>query len=162
MNSKTKENFDFESRMNKYMQTYYESKGYDVVWESDVLKDVVLIKNGEETKVEHKYRRFESAHQYDDILIEVIQDVKDKSMGWLYTSGADILNYIICLKTQHGEKPDRFYAFYLSEFKNWFYNYIETNHIKYVTSKDGYGITINISVPIKDLPQDSFFWERHL
>ena len=100
-----------------------------------------------------KYRNLSSDYIYDDILIELVQDICTKDWGWLYISRADKLHYIICIN----KKPNYFYSINLNPFKKWFFDWItKIDNPKFIFSNRGWGSTINIAVKIKDIPKDLY------
>ena len=143
----TKSQFEFEDAMNKYMDIYYKDIGYSINWNGDRQKDVTLYYNNMPTLVEHKYRQAE----YPDILVEIMQDVESHDLGWLYLCGADDLHYIICLD----KKPRYYYSIPMNKFKIWFFKWLKNKkYPQYRTSLDGWGITLNLAVPINEIPID--------
>ena len=139
--------------MDIYMEKHYALCGYRISWESDKEKDLILYAENYSIKVEHKYRNLSSDYIYDDILIELVQDICTKDWGWLYISRADKLHYIICIN----KKPNYFYSINLNPFKKWFFDWItKIDNPKFIFSNRGWGSTINIAVKIKDIPKDLY------
>lgn len=138
-----------ELKMNKYMEYYYRTIGYDdVIWNGDKKKDVTLLDGNRRITVEHKYRYIE----YDDILIEIMQDIKTNNTGWFYMTEADFLHYIICIE----DVPKYFYRIKVREFKKWCREYIEknSNNLCWKVSSRGFGITLNMVIKIKVIPEN--------
>ena len=87
---------------------------------------------------------------FSDFLIEIMQDIVTNNPGWFYTTDADKLHYILCQYSM----PKILYVIEWDSFKKWFLDdYLHQNLIgKYVISIKGYGLTLNISVPISEVP----------
>jgi len=137
--------------MNKLMEKFYESKGCFCDWKvSDKQKDVLLTYQGKETTVELKYR-FDKI--FPDILIELIQDITTNNSGWFFECRADRLHYVICVD----EKLKYFYDIKFNKFKAWFSEYLTKRPSgKYIISTKGYGITLNVPVPLSDIPTNIY------
>ena len=151
LNKETQEYFNLENKMNKLMEKFYESKGCFCDWTvSDKQKDVLLTHQGKKTTVELKYR-FDKI--FPDILIELIQDINTNNPGWFFECKADKLHYVICVD----EKPKYFYNIKFDKFKDWFSKYLTKRPSgKYIISTKGYGITLNVPVPLSDIPIDIY------
>ncbi len=150
--------FAFEKEMNQYMRAYYDLHGCTYDWDvdrnnfkGDKKKDVTLYFNNQKYLVEHKFRKV----VYPDILVEIIQDIRSNNSGWLYECGAEKLHYIICQRYEEAMQPIYFHIIKFELFKNWFFKWLEAEkHPEYRTCKDkGYGITLNIAVPIDKIPE---------
>ena len=99
--------FAFEDRMNKYMDKLYRFHEHEIIWNGDRQKDVTLIIDGEKKLIEHKYRYF--PHKiWNDILVEIVQDIPSNEKGWIHECQADILTYIIC----QGDKMNEYIVYY--------------------------------------------------
>ena len=147
------ENFVFENRMNTYMEQYYTSKNWEYNWgESDKTRDVEL-KLGDRTwSAELKYRTVD----YQDIIIELIQDVTTNDPGWYYHCEADQLHYIV----SSNNKPQYFWNITWSKFKDWFTEYL-TEHKRgtYIMAPGGYGLSLNIAINPEQLDKE---WSRKI
>ena len=143
--------FAFEKEMDVFMEKYYKDKGCIVHKTGDKQKDITLSYNGIETSIEHKYRKV----IYDDILVEIIQDVKSNNSGWLYECGADKLHYIICQPVEGIMQPIYFHKITFKSFKDWFFRWYEVEkYPEHRTCKDkGYGLTLNVVVPLNKIPE---------
>lgn len=130
--------------MRDYMKEYYEGCGCHVDYSvSNIEYDVLLTYRYKKTSIEEKYRRKE----FPDILVELIQDIATNNSGWYYTSNAEYLNYIIC-----DERPLYFYKINYRMFKDFVIEYIRNNTAGFIIAKEGYGLTLNISIPLSDIP----------
>ena len=145
---------EFEERMNVYMERLYRLCGYGIIWNGDQKKDVTLIIDGKKQLVEHKYRRF-TKRIWNDILVEIMQDMVSHNLGWIYICGADCLHYVVCQGEENNEYVSYYYDIDMSKFKAWFFNWLKIEQYpKYRTSLAGYGVTLNIAVPLDVIPKD--------
>ena len=144
---------EFEERMNVYMERLYRLCGYGIIWNGDKQKDVTLIVDGEKQLVEHKYRRCPKTI-WDDILVEIMQDMVSHNLGWIYVCGADSLHYVICQGEENNEHVSYYYDIDMRKFKAWLFEWLKTKRYpKYITSLAGYGITLNLAVPLDEIPE---------
>tara|TARA_Y100000296_G_C5048242_1_gene193452 strand:+ start:25 stop:537 length:513 start_codon:yes stop_codon:yes gene_type:complete len=156
MNDATKIEFNFEAEMNKYMKIYYDYCGYKYDFRGDRKKDIKLFYKNVAISVEHKYRKVE----YNDILVEILQDMvsfytsPEKAKGWLYECEADSLFYIICKEVEDIIRPVYFYDIQFKLFRNWLFNWLKINKGIYRTSVGGWGVTLNVAIPINVIPSD--------
>ena len=143
----------FEKRMDLYMERLYKFYGFGIIWDGDRQKDLTLIKDGKKQLIEHKYRYFPDK-VFDDILVEIMQDMISHNLGWIYVCGADYLHYIICKGERNDEYVSYYYNIKLHKFKIWLFDWLKIKQCpQYITSKKGYGITLNLAVPIKEIPK---------
>ena len=150
MNEATRKEMTFECEMNQYMKAYYVMCGYEYDFRGDKQKDVILYSDNEKILVEHKFRKVE----YNDILVEIVQDLKTNASGWLYECEADDLHYVICKEAEGNMRPIYFYDIKFKLFRNWLFEWLMQNKGHYRTSNKGWGITLNLAVPIKTIPND--------
>ena len=144
---------EFEERMNVYMEKLYRLCGYGIIWNGDKQKDVTLIVDGEKQLVEHKYRRCPKTI-WDDILVEIMQDMVSHNLGWIYVCGADSLHYVICPGEKNNEYISYYYDIDMRKFKAWLGEWLKINRYpKYITSLEGYGVTLNLAVPLDEIPE---------
>ena len=144
--------FAFESRMNSKMDRLYKFHEYEIIWNGDRQKDVTLIIDGEKKLIEHKYRYFPDKI-WNDILVEIVQDIPSNEKGWIYECQADILTYIICQGDKMDEYITHYYDIQFKEFREWLWGWISIKrNLQYRTSFSGYGVTLNLAVPLKDIP----------
>ncbi len=138
--------FEFEKSMNTYMDKYYKNLGFSIDWDGNKEYDCILHKeNKSPVKVELKYRK----KIYNDILVEVIQDMKTNHPGWLYTSNSRYLHYVICTK-----KPEYYYSLKFKLFKKWFFEHIKSNKVSFIISKKGWGLTLNMPISVFKIPDN--------
>jgi len=142
----------FEKRMNLYMEKLYKFYGFGIIWDGDRQKDLTLIKDGKKQLIEHKYRYFPDK-VFDDILVEIMQDMKTHNLGWIYGCGADRLYYVICQGEINNEYVSYYYDIDMPKFKEWLFGWLKIEkRPQYRTSLIGYGITLNIAVPLDIIP----------
>ena len=140
MEMKTKEEFfAFEKKNQKFFDDYYKKKGWK-------FKRII----GKENKrfnslieIDGKFWRFEEkvrSTDYNDLLVELVQDIATKSPGWLYYTEADYILYSM---------PSSFYVVTFGKLKS----HIKNNGSDYdfIISKKGWGETVNIAIPWKIL-----------
>lgn len=134
-----------ESYAQKILNQFYESQNWTYHRNSDKkckTSDLIILN----TTVEEKYRPVD----WNDFLIEIVQDVASKNEGWFYTSTADRIFYVVALK--------KIYSIKWKQFKNWFKEHwkdIDTR-IGINTSIKGYGLTINITIPWFIIPPELY------
>lgn len=93
--------------------------------------------------------------EFSDILVELIQDIESNNPGWFFTTGCDYLHYAFT----RDRNLTRVLRIKYPEFKNWLITrYWKEKalgrHGKYLTSSKGYGLTLNLKVPILAVPLD--------
>jgi len=143
-------NQDHESIAQNYLDKYWDSIGVQVE-RSGACKnyDAIYTFGGIANTVEEKYRF--TGKLYSDILVEIAQAVDAKYWGWFVETPADILNYIFCT-TEF--VPFQAFSFRFPELRTWYYEtYLaEHPHGSYVCSTKGFGVTINLALPIREIP----------
>jgi len=150
-----REFFKFEKTSQQAIDKYYTLRGHTVDRSvSCISYDCIL--DGK-VKVEEKIRQVERS----DILIELIQDAVSYSPGWFYETKCDYLHYIFMDGT--GTSIARFIRLNWSQFKNWvFTDFLKNNkHPHSVISDKGWGITVNISVPISTIPRHALTFDSN-
>jgi hypothetical protein len=144
--------FDFERYAQQILDGYYESKNHTVD-RTTACKLYDCIMDGVD-KVEEKIRQ----EEHNDILVEVIQDMVTYSPGWFYETRCDYLHYVFMNDT----KISRFLRIDWNKFKGWCLSkyFIDNKHPYSVISPKGWGVTVNFSIPIKDIPKYLYYDER--
>lgn len=140
--------FQYESAAQKYLDTFYIGRNHHIIRDADKLHDLTL--DGKD-RIEEKIR---SAIR-DDILIEIIQDLSTGDAGWFSKMRCDHLHYVMC-KDVNTPIPQILYRIDWEKFKSWFLTtYLKNNStIMAIPSLRGWGVTINIPVPIKAIPKN--------
>jgi len=127
--------FQFSNQKEKEFDKFYKSKGWEVkriYGKENKDYDCLIKKDGIWYKIEEKYR----SSEWKDLAVEIIQDTKTNSLGWIYYTKAQYLFYGM------GEK---IYAVDMKKLRN----FIKNNSEKFDTfiSEKGWGITKNMVVP---------------
>lgn len=141
-----RENEALERSAQQLADSWYRARGHEIVDRQGCIGwDLVLRVNNKEFRVEEKFR----SGNYGDVLVEVVQDIVTGNLGWLYHTRCVWLHYFIC----EGHVPQVLYRIHWPAFSLWFKDYVrDVKHLKWVKSTRGWGITINVAVPIADIP----------
>lgn len=126
--------FEYEKKTRKIFDDFYKKKGFEVkrIYGIENKNYDCEVKIGEIWyKVEEKYR----SSDFDDCLIEMIQDTETNSPGWLYYCKADYVLYGVSKKIYCIDLP-RLKSF-VEKYKDMFNKKI---------SKKGWGRTENIVI----------------
>lgn len=137
-----KTNLGFEKEKQLLFDGLYSKKGKIVNRDHCEGWDLVVEWDGKQHTIEEKARRGD----FDDILVEVVQDQDKGFPGWIYYSQAHYLVYGI-----FGEK-ERVYILPMKKFRDWF-DFAKLGFEKKV-SKKGYGTSINHVVPLAYIPPE--------
>lgn len=138
------ENISYEQSIRQLFDAIYKEKGWEVVNRNHKKgHDLTLRIDGREYKVEEKARR----RVWSDLLIETIQDTETKAPGWIRYCDADLLIY-----GMFGREGSRVYLLPVDKFRAWF-EMMESG-LQEQESKDGWGNTINLKVPIYSIPNE--------
>lgn len=133
------------------LDDFYRARGYAV--DRSVAgreHDLALERAGRRFTVEEKIRSV----AYDDILIELIQDVPSGNLGWFYTEEFDYLVYAVVA----GGELRRVTVIDWPRFRKWFGRvYFDRLRERrrppaLRLSLEGYGVTVNLPVPVSDIP----------
>lgn len=132
----------FERKIQKQMDIFYKQSGYIIRRDGCKAHDLLI----DNTPVEEKIRSEKRA----DILVEIIQDMVTFNPGWLYTTKAETLNYIMC---QDGLAAV-LYKIFFPGFKRWLFDTYFKKHWRgiYIISFRGWGLTLNIPIKIWEIP----------
>lgn len=144
------ENFEKERISAAYMDEIYRSRGHEVVSRDGRQGyDLILLRCGEqEERIEEKYRY----QHYDDLLIEVCQDIVSGNPGWFARTQCDYLHYIFCDPETY--RPLRFYRLDWKRFRTWYIEYLKNNrHPPCIISPRGYGLTANLGIAHDLIPR---------
>lgn len=139
--------FKFEKNSQRVIDQYYAQRGHTIDRSvSCISYDCIL--DGK-YKVEEKIRQVERS----DVLVEFIQDAVTFAPGWFYETKCDYLHYIFMDET--GASVVRLIRLNWTKFKNWcLTDFLKNNKHPYsVISDKGWGITINLSIPINVIPK---------
>jgi len=95
--------------------------------------------------IEEKFRY----ENYNDFLIELLQDVITCNLGWYYKTGANYLFYIV--------KDEYLYSLNWLKFKEWFIGELKKGiWFKPIISAQGFGYTMNLAIKWDDIPKDFY------
>ncbi len=139
-----REFFRFERRCQALADKFYASRWHEID-RSQSCREFDCLLDGR-WKIEEKFR----THAYNDVLIELIQDLKSNAPGWFYETSCDYLHYFF----MGDDKIIKLFRFNWKNFSSWLIKDYLPEHTqgRYVISKKGWGITLNLSVPISDIP----------
>lgn len=129
-----KEFFEFEKQTRKIFDDYYKRRGLKckrIIGKDNKNYDCEILLDDKWYKIEEKYRSLD----FDDCLIETIQDTKTNSLGWLYYSKADYIFYGV---------KNKIYCIDLPKLKRFIEKHKDIFNKK--ISKKGWGITENIVI----------------
>ena len=88
-------------------------------------------------------------HVWDNLSVELIQDIKTNNLGWIYTCKADILHWVMC---NNGE-PKVIYRVLFLPFKEWYLeNCKNYNPNTFRIEPEGWGLTLHQLIPPQDIP----------
>ncbi len=94
-------------------------------------------------KIEEKAR----IGDYDDVLVEIIEDVKTGDLGWFYQTKADRLIYCL-FESEESLEPYVVYVFDIQKLKNYYFEHAKELFRQSNISDKGYGLTLNIFLPL--------------
>ncbi len=154
-NPEFRSNQDFERDAQAKLDGYLIGQG----WKTDrsgACKDFDAIYTtpaGVQHKAEEKFFRIEKAG--DCFLFEVIQALEAPDWGWFVKTPSRILVYALCLEDG---TPSRIWMLDWPQVKRWFLTeYLPHNKAgKFRCVPDGYGVTINLLVPTKNVPPQMY------
>lgn len=133
----------FERKIQQKLNPIYQGMGYTIIRNGDKGKDLYINSKATEEKIRTEVRK--------DILIEILQDITSANLGWYYTTKAELLNYVMC----NSMEPQLIYWIDWPKFKKWFvedFLSVISPRGQYIISIRGYGVTLNIPVPIISIP----------
>ena len=84
---------------------------------------------------------------WEDLLIEIVEDLKTGDLGWFYQTKADKIVYAF-YEDEKQEKPHSVYALSVEKMKNYFFENSKNLIRKSNISPRGYGLTLNIFLPL--------------
>lgn len=133
----------FEGLMQKQLDTWYASRGFTVDRTIACKQYDCLVGR---FRVEEKIREGVK----HDVLIEIIQDLPSKNLGWFYTCDCDYLHYVFTSEN----RLIKILSFRFIEFKSWLLSIYWTGKLfgEYQISTKGFGLTLNLVIPISHIP----------
>lgn len=149
----SRETFDWERSMQPFADKWYKIFTPGINIDRSVhckLYDLKL----DDVKVEEKF--LFSGKEYDKVLIELVQDAGDGSLGWFYHIKADVLAWYYC-PTDHISQPISCYWIDVELLKEkvFFTLKSKTNHyVEMQVCNLHYGITFNLPISWRELLND--------
>ena len=132
----TKEEFfQFEKEKQKIFNEFYQENNWPykrIFGKENKKYDCVILIDKRWIKIEEKFR----SKDWPDFLVEIIQDTKTNSPGWIYYTQADWILYGI------GKKIYRVEVQKLREFLKFYENELDVK-----ISEKGWGTTENLVIP---------------
>ena len=135
--------FDDERRMQPFMNIFYQARG----WQADRSGscrnfDLVLTQNNTTLKIEEK---FLFTKEYDQLLIEFIQDMRSGDLGWYYHVDCDYLIWAYCNEDRISA-PIKIYLIKWYRFKDRVmqFNADSNTWQDFNVCNKNYGITLNL------------------
>ena len=138
--------FDDERRMQVYMDKVYRRKSWRIDRAcASKLFDCTLSKNGDNRSVEEKFLFCQN--DYDQGLIEIVQDLRTADLGWFYHTKCDFLHWVYC-PVDRTSPPRTLHIVKWSIAKDAIFKWmVETKWQRYNHCPENYGLTLNL--PIK-------------
>jgi hypothetical protein len=142
--SEKQEFYKLEREIQGLLDDWYLSRGYAVDRSLACRKfDCMLQGRRIEEKIRDGVR--------DDVLIEIVQDLRTNAPGWFYTTGCHYLHYVFTEQ----RKLALILRFRYKKFKAWLLDeYWQKPFGKYQVSVKGWGVTLNLVVPTVDIPTE--------
>lgn len=142
--------FDLERRMQPVMDAEYTKRGYTICRDGACKKyDVILTKGDRAITVEEKF--LQVYKPYDQMLVEIIQDMKSGGLGWMYYCEADFLIWVY----GENEEPYGILEYWIirwNRLKEYLLKSFDTNGWRSLSIvPENYGITVNAPVRFCDI-----------
>lgn len=159
-NTQFRTNQDFEERAQERLDAFWLTQGIAVDRSRSCREfDAVYTdRTGQQWTVEEKFFRASTAYA-NTLLLEIVQALEAANWGWFVKTPADKLAYTI--SRDDDGVPIAVRLLRWPEFKLWYMNTYLPKHPSgtFVRSARGYGMTINLSIPVRDIPEHlySFF-----
>jgi len=149
----SRETFDWEKNMQPFADKWYKIFTPNIVIDRSVhckLYDLKL----DDVTVEEKF--LFSGKEYDNVLIELIQDANDGSLGWFYHMKADVLAWYYC-PADHVSQPISCYWIDTNLLKDKVLFLLKSKPNHYLNMQIcnlHYGITFNMPILWSELLND--------
>jgi len=152
--------FDLEEKASAFLDMLYCNLGGEVIKDAPKRKfddwDKIVRFEQITYKIEEKAR----IGLWDDLLVELIEDLRTGDLGWFYQTKADKIIYCF-YESKEAEKPKAVYAFSVEKMRSFVFEHAKDLIRKSNISSKGYGLTLNIFIPLtiakKIYPNNS--WE---
>jgi len=144
-----RETFEWEKNMMPFADDWYRAQGVKNIDRSVQCKKYDLIADG--MKIEEKF--LFSGREYQKVLIEMVQDMSDGSLGWFYHSEADRLAWFYC-PSGHTERPMSVYIIQFKKLKEYVKKHLtkkQNEWVEFQVCNEHYGITLNLPILWNDL-----------
>lgn len=144
-------NQDNESKAQRYLDEFWQKHDVIVNRQNACQDfDAIYQHKGTAHTVEEKFRQIASVRE--DILLEIVQALEAQGWGWFAKTPAQRLVYVLC---NADWKPVKLFSFRFADLRDWYLkNYLPGHRVgTYVCSTHGFGITINLSLPLKEIPK---------
>ena len=153
-NAEMAANQDNESIAQKHLDAFWKTLDVTVVRDGACKNFDALYRYGDaQFTVEEKFRRIESVR--GDVILEIVQALESMGWGWFTKTTAERLAYVLC---DLEWRPVKLYSFRFGELRRWYLTEYLPRHRMgtYVCSTYGYGVTINLSLPLKEIPRQFY------
>jgi len=137
---------ELERSIQPLLDDWYINRGYTVD-RSGACKgfDCILTNASGSQKIEEKIR----GGAYNDLLIEWVQDLETFAPGWMHETKCDHIHYVFTLN----QEITKVIRLNYESFRDWYLKYLASNnHGSYIISPRGWGLTLNLLIPLKDVP----------
>jgi hypothetical protein len=140
--------FDDERRMQVLVDEYYKERGI-IIDRSNSCKqyDLRMSQNGTSYLVEEKFNFTD--RNYNQMIVELIQDAKTGDLGWFYHVKCDHLFWFYC-PSDRRSRPNLLYVIDWLYFKDYVFERMEEWVYMHFNDKN-YGLTLNIPINLTDI-----------
>ena len=132
----------------RHADLFYARQGYVIASRDGCREwDLQIQLRGRLWSVEEKFR---VGLHFEDLLVEILQDMRTGALGWAYETRCDLLHYFLC---DRDWRPALLHQVDWPRFREWLHEYVsESRQLQWVKSTRGWGTTINIAVPFSVIP----------
>jgi len=139
--------FDLEKKASAFLDMLYCSLGGEIIKDAPKRKfddwDKVVKFENITYKIEEKTR----VGLWEDLLVELIEDLKTGDLGWFYQTKADKIIYCF-YESEKAKEPESIYALSVEKMRNFVFEHTKKLIRKSNISSKGYGLTLNIFIPL--------------
>jgi len=141
---------DDEHRIQPFMDSWYAERGLSIDRSGSCRQYDCVLKNGSRSfSVEEKFNF--QGHEYDQMIVELIQALEAGELGWFYGVNCDRLVWAYC-PCSRLEPPFAIYTLNWHRFKPYVLNLLnESGWQSFNIVTEGYGITLNYPVKWRPL-----------
>ena len=158
--------FDDEAKMQPFMDMIYRRWGYNEIRERSCRAfDVELVgalpeNSHHKSAIEEKYLFVDNP--YNQMLVEIMQDVKSANLGWFYHCRAPWLAWMYCPESRV-DPPYEIHFIKWPVLKQLVITKLESSKWANVSIvKDGFGLTVNVPIRFDDIPEAhhyKYYWQ---